>query len=84
MQIIIRYENGRTAEAVLLAAAKDTMRLAISGQADTTELVQVNGCWYAEDGAAVEFDALVAGGDFAEFCAELYPRTLTAGQSFID
>jgi hypothetical protein len=84
MQIIIRYENGRTAEAVLLAAAKDTLRLAIAGQPDVTELVQVNGSWYAEDGAVVEFDALVAGGDSAEFCAELYPRTLTAGQSFID
>jgi hypothetical protein len=55
-------------QAVLLAANRDRMRVAIETQCDTIELHRVDAGWRTERGAAVEIDALIAipGIDVAE------------------
>lgn len=68
MRMTIRYQNGLRMQAVLLAANRDRMRVAIETQCDTIELHRVDAGWRTERGAAVEIDALIAipGIDVAE------------------
>jgi len=85
MRMMIRYQSGLRAEAVLLAANSDRMRVAIGSQRDTVELRRVDGCWYTQRGAAIEIEALIplAGTDVSGFCAAVYPWTNAAGRSSI-
>jgi hypothetical protein len=71
MRMMIRYQSGLRAEAVLLAANRERMRLAICSQRDTIELHRVDAGWRTERGAAIEIEALMAipGTDFSRFCA---------------
>jgi len=75
--MLIRYQNGLRVEAVLLAANKERMRVAINSQRDTAELHRVDACWYTERGAAIEIEALIpiSGTDFSCFCSAIHPRT---------
>jgi hypothetical protein len=84
MLMTIRYEGGMRVEAVLLAANRERMRLALDSQRDTIELYKAEGCWYTENGDVIEVEALIplAGTDLAGFCAEVYPRTIAAGAGF--
>jgi hypothetical protein len=77
----IRYQRGLRVEAVLLAASRERMRVAIASQRDTIELHKVDACWYTEQGAEIEIEALIpiAGTDVSCFCAAVYPRTNAAG-----
>jgi hypothetical protein len=59
MLMTIRYESGLRAEAVVLTADRERMRVAIDSQVDTTELQQVDACWHMEDGTEVEIEALI-------------------------
>jgi hypothetical protein len=72
-------------EAVLLAANRERMRLAVASQRDTIELYKAEGCWYTEKGDVIELEALIpfAGTDLAGFCAAVYPRTHAAGAGFL-
>ena len=81
MLITMRYQNGTRVEAVLLAAARERMRIAIDTKRDTVELNRVDGTWQTEEGDAVEIESLIplAGFDIAAFCAEVYPLSNTAG-----
>ena len=74
MRMTIRYQSGLRAEAVLLAANSDRMRVAIGSQRDTVELHKVEEGWRTDRGAAVEIEALIAipGTDFSRFCAEVH------------
>lgn len=45
----IRYRNGYTVEAILLAREATSMRVAIRGAEDVTELNQIDGKWISED-----------------------------------
>jgi len=74
MRMMIRYQSGLRAEAVLLAASSDRMRVAIDSQRDTVELHRVDGCWRTERGAAIEIEALMAipGTEYAGFCAAVH------------
>lgn len=85
MRMTIRYQSGLRVEAVLLAANRERMRVAIASQRDTIELHKVDACWYTEQGAEIEIEALIpiAGTDFSCFCAAVYPRTNTAGHGFM-
>ena len=80
----IRYERGIRVEAVLLAANRERMRLAVASQHDTIELYKADGCWYTEKGDVIELEALIpfAGTDLAGFCTAAYPRTIAAGAGF--
>lgn len=59
MLMTIRYESGLRAEAVVLTADRERMRVAIDSRVDTTELQQVDACWRMEDGTEVEIEALI-------------------------
>ena len=85
MLMTIRYQGGMRVEAVLLAANRERMRLAVASQRDTIELHKADGCWYTEKGDVIELEALIpfAGTDLAGFCAEVYPRTIAAGAGFL-
>ena len=81
MRMLIRYKNGLRVEAVLLAADRDQMRVAIRSLRDTVELHQVNASWYTERGAAIEIEALIPipGTQAGELCAAFQPRAVAAG-----
>jgi hypothetical protein len=81
MLMTIRYQNGLIAEAVVLTADNERMRVVIDSQRDTIELRKVDACWYTEDGAEIEIEALIplAGTNVA---SSLYPRTITAGHGY--
>src|ERR1035437_8152770 len=59
MRMTIRYQSGLRVEAVLLAANRERMRVAIASQRDTIELHKVDACWYTEQGAEIEIEALI-------------------------
>ena len=81
MLMTIRYQNGARAEAVVLTADNERMRVVIDSQRDTMELRRVDACWYTEDGAEIEIEALIplAGTNVA---SSLYPLTITAGHGY--
>ena len=81
MLMTIRYQGGMRVDAVLLAANRERMRVAVDSQRDTIELHKVDACWYTEQGAEIEIEALIpiAGTDVSCFCAAVYPRTNAAG-----
>jgi len=81
MLMTIRYQNGLRAEAVVLTADNERMRVVIDSQRDTMELRKVDACWYTEDGAEIEIEALIplAGTNVA---SSLYPLTVTAGHGY--
>jgi len=81
MLMTIRYQNGLRAEAVVLTADNERMRVVIDSQRDTIELHQVDACWYTEDGEEIEIEALVplAGTNVA---SSVYPLTITAGHGY--
>jgi hypothetical protein len=45
----IRYSNGKAYEAVLLAQAENSMRVAIRGSDDVLELSEINGTWVTDE-----------------------------------
>lgn len=61
MHTILRYENGRRVEGLMLSASQNVIRLALRNQGDTAEFQRVYGVWTAEDGSAVEFESMVMG-----------------------
>ncbi len=75
MTMVIRDKRGVRVSAVLLAASRQQMRVAVKSEIDTVELNCVDGCWYDESGAPVEIEAMapVPETDFAGFCAQVYP-----------
>jgi hypothetical protein len=81
MLMTIRYQNGLRVEAVVLTAGNERMRVVIDSQRDTTELRKVDECWYTEDGAEIEIEALIplAG---TNVVSSLYPLTITAGHGY--
>jgi hypothetical protein len=81
MLMTIRYQNGLRVEAVVLTADNERMRVVIDSQRDTTELRKVDACWYTDDGAEIEIEALIplAG---TNVVSSLYPLTTTAGRGY--
>ena len=71
MWMMIRYQSGLRAEAVVLAANSDRMRVAIGTQRDTVELHREGAGWRTQRGAAIEIEALIPipGTEFSRFCA---------------
>ena len=84
MLMTIRYENGLRVDAVLLAANRNRMRVAVDSGGDTAELHRLETRWFTEEGAEVEIEAFIplAGTHVQGFCADVYPRTLAAGSGF--
>jgi hypothetical protein len=85
MLMTIRYENGLRIEAILLAANPQRMRLVGNSQLDTIELHKLGACWYTEEGAEIEIEAIIPilGTDVSRYCSAVYPWTIAAGRSFM-
>jgi hypothetical protein len=82
MLMTIRYEGGQRVEAVLLAADHKRMRVAVASQRDAVELIFVDGCWYVDQGPAIEIEALVAiPADGVRMCADKDHRAQANGRS---
>lgn len=84
MRMTIRYQSGRRAQGVLLAADRERMRVAIDSQRDTVELHQIDSYWYTETGTEIEIESVIPipGIDVSSFCSAMYPRTFAAGRRF--
>ena len=82
MRLMIRYQDGRRDEAVLMAASQERMRIAAASQKDTVELTRGNEGWLTENGEPVDIEALIPmdGFQVEQFCAAIYPLTMTAGR----
>jgi hypothetical protein len=82
MQMMVHFQNGTIAEAIILAAAINQIRVLIAGRSDTEEWRMFDGQFYDESGRLVEIDSMVAVDeiDSAQLFDDLYPRTATAGR----
>lgn len=78
MRMEVQFENGRRAEAVLLAANRYEMRVAVTGSADTEQWQKHDGAWFDENGGRIEIEALTAveGTDWVTFCGELAAQSM--------
>jgi hypothetical protein len=47
--MLIRYNNGKLIEGVVLSENENSMRVAVRGAADAAEYTFVNGVWISED-----------------------------------
>ena len=79
MFTVLIYPGGRRADAVLLSATEDCLRLAIAGRSDTTELRNIGGRWISESGTPVELGAMISMGKVQQERPSTL-RTLTAGR----
>jgi hypothetical protein len=81
MRITVRFHNGARAEAVILAADRKQALVVVEGRPEAEEWLILDGRLYDQAGQTVEIEAMFAlyGLDCAELCAELFPRTATAG-----
>jgi hypothetical protein len=61
MHMMVVYENGSRADAVVLAVGENRMRVVLRGSRDTVELRLLKEQWMTEEGDAIDIEALVAG-----------------------
>jgi hypothetical protein len=59
MHLILRFANGRRADALLLAANEDSMRLVVHRRADTVEYRRAASHWDGDDGTRVSIEAVL-------------------------
>jgi len=80
MRMTLQYASGVRIEAVILAADRARMRVAIASQRGTAELRRIGECWYTERLEIVQIESIfqVPGIDASEFCLAIYPLTARA------
>ena len=54
--MLIRYEDGRNSEAVLISRTTGTMRVVLQGSDDALDLTEVNGAWLSENCEPVQVE----------------------------
>jgi hypothetical protein len=59
MYLILRYANGRRAEALLLTFAADSMRVILRQGDETIGFRLASGRWVGDDGSRVTIEAMV-------------------------
>jgi hypothetical protein len=62
MQMILQYENGLRADALLLAMGDGHLRVIIRGAKDATSLRLIKDQWMTEEGDAVDIESLMLTG----------------------
>jgi hypothetical protein len=77
MYLLIRYSVGTIVEGVILAHAKNRMRVAAAGFSDIIELRRSGTQWYTPTRQAVEFDFLMSHTQQAETLSSARPAGLT-------
>ncbi|HUI56852.1 MAG TPA: hypothetical protein VLY04_17880 [Bryobacteraceae bacterium] len=80
MEMILLDANGLRMDAVLLAAARDRIRVAFRNRKDTVELLRDGDRWISENGKTFEFEAWIAGSFPGEetLCDALSQRAFAA------
>ena len=80
MHMTVCYPTGRRAEAILLAATSDRMRVIVRNSSDTLELRRADGRWISDTGAGIEIESLIASGPIAmeNVWSEMSPRVKAA------
>ena len=73
MHLILRFANGRRAEALLLRMTETAMRLVVHGREETIEYTRVNSRWLGDDGSRVSIEAMIPAG----IVEAVSPRGLT-------
>jgi hypothetical protein len=68
--MMLLFENGLRAEAVLLAASDHRMRVVVQGTEDATELRLIQDQWMSEDGEAVDIESLILAGQAFDAVAQ--------------
>jgi len=66
MYLLMRYQDGSTVEALILAKGKDRMRIAVAGLPDAMELRRAGRRWLTPDQETVEFDFMMSSQDESE------------------
>ena len=59
MRLIIRFPDGRRAEALLLAESADWLRVTMPGYDDAIDLRRSGGSWIDESGQRVSIEAML-------------------------
>ncbi len=62
MLIILRFRNGDSIQALLLAASRCRMRVVIPGSNDALDVQLRKNAWNFEDGRVADVEAMIAGG----------------------
>ena len=62
MHLILRYANGRRADALLLTMTGDAMRVVLRRRHDTVEFHRVASRWLGDDGSRVSIEAMLPAG----------------------
>jgi len=80
MYLILRYPSGRLADAILLAAGPDRMRVVVKRLNETLELHRTDGQWFSDTGEKVSIEGWINESHQVsfDFSAVVPPRTLTA------
>jgi hypothetical protein len=81
VHLIIQFSNGLRAEAVVLALAPNTMRLAVVGADDAMDCRMSYGHWTLENGDVLEVEAMVADEAACRLAAELFQSETTTRQA---
>jgi len=81
MRITVNFHDGARAEALILGANRNEALVVVEGRREAETWRILDGRCYDETGQSVEIEAMFAldGVDCAELCAELFPKTATAG-----
>lgn len=81
LSVTVRMFSGRRSEGVMLSANQESMRIALRGAADTTELRRVEGRWLADDNRPVDFEVLLTDGHAEQdLFYQARPRVMVAGR----
>ena len=59
MRMMLLFENGRRAEAVLLATSDYRMRVVVRGKRDAAEFRLIKDQWMSEEGEAVDIESVI-------------------------
>lgn len=82
LSVTVTMFSGRRTEGIMLSANQESMRIAMRGDADTTELRRVQGQWLADDNRPVDFEVLLTDGHAEQdLFQEVKPRVMAVGQT---
>ena len=81
MRMTVRFHNGERADALILAGDRNLALVVVEGRRAAEEWQILEGRLHDQVGQPLEIEAIFAvdGADCAELCAELFPKTATAG-----
>jgi hypothetical protein len=81
LSVTVTLFSGRRREGIMLSANQESMRIALRGAGDTTELRRVEGRWLADDNRPVDLEVLLTDGHGErDLPQQARPRVMAAGR----